>query len=502
MRITNGMMINNSLRDINNNKLNVDRLTTQLSTEKVIQKPSDDPIVAIRALRFRSNLSELNQYLKRNIEDAQSWLKVTEDALVSARKMIQNMEPDLVRGATESLGTQEREAIIKDLEAFREQIFQDANADYGNRTIFTGYKTDSDMTFKTAESTTKYSITQEVDISSIDKKSVVDNKVAATATGPIAGTDLPSMHTVYRLRLAYDKLDIDLANGINTVIDIKDKDGNTVISADAVYADGGVYKDADGNEVDPYSPPAGKSYIIIDTGEIILSDAAYATYAAQTESGASLKLTYQKTGFEKNDLRPEQYFSCVKTTGASTTDIAYSGAAQDIEYTVNFNQKLKVNTEGREVYSHDIIRDIDELLENVLYVGQIETNMSNIKNKMKTAEGTELDELKSVYEALEKEYTLAEDIMQKRFEEAITEFQNHQKKFDLAITDVGNRNVRLSLNKERLTSQQTNLEELQSKNEDANLAETAILLKTAKDVYEGSLSAASNILSNNLLDFI
>ena len=38
MRITNGMMINNALRDINNNKLNLDRYNTQLSTEKRIQK--------------------------------------------------------------------------------------------------------------------------------------------------------------------------------------------------------------------------------------------------------------------------------------------------------------------------------------------------------------------------------------------------------------------------------------------------------------------------------
>ena len=50
MRITNGILINNSLNNINNNKTNMDTLNTQLASEKKIQRPSDDPIIAIRAV--------------------------------------------------------------------------------------------------------------------------------------------------------------------------------------------------------------------------------------------------------------------------------------------------------------------------------------------------------------------------------------------------------------------------------------------------------------------
>ena len=45
MRITNGILINNSLNNINNNKTNMDTLNTQLASEKKIQRPSDDPII-------------------------------------------------------------------------------------------------------------------------------------------------------------------------------------------------------------------------------------------------------------------------------------------------------------------------------------------------------------------------------------------------------------------------------------------------------------------------
>ena len=59
MRITNRMMINNSLANINVNKNQMNTMDTQLSTQKKISRPSEDPIIAIRALRFRSNLNEI-----------------------------------------------------------------------------------------------------------------------------------------------------------------------------------------------------------------------------------------------------------------------------------------------------------------------------------------------------------------------------------------------------------------------------------------------------------
>ena len=77
MRITNQMMINSSMANIQVNKKQVNTLDTQLSTQKKINKPSEDPIIAIRALRLRASLNEVTQYLKKNIPDAQQWLSTT-----------------------------------------------------------------------------------------------------------------------------------------------------------------------------------------------------------------------------------------------------------------------------------------------------------------------------------------------------------------------------------------------------------------------------------------
>ena len=52
MRITNKIISNNSVTNINRNKVLEDKINTQLSTGSKINRPSDDPVVAIRALRL------------------------------------------------------------------------------------------------------------------------------------------------------------------------------------------------------------------------------------------------------------------------------------------------------------------------------------------------------------------------------------------------------------------------------------------------------------------
>ena len=69
MRMTNKIMQNNSLYNINNNKELQDKLSTQMSTKKKISRPSDDPVIAIRALRLRSDVSQITQYYSKNAKD-------------------------------------------------------------------------------------------------------------------------------------------------------------------------------------------------------------------------------------------------------------------------------------------------------------------------------------------------------------------------------------------------------------------------------------------------
>ena len=99
MRITNKVMQNNVMSNINKNKMLQDSLNTQLSTGKKIQKPSEDPVVAIRALRLRTDLSQIQQFYKKNIPDAQSWLQLTETAISTTVSVVKSMITECERGA-------------------------------------------------------------------------------------------------------------------------------------------------------------------------------------------------------------------------------------------------------------------------------------------------------------------------------------------------------------------------------------------------------------------
>ena len=69
MRITNNIILHNTTGNINGNKVNVNNLNNQMTSQKKIQRPSENPVIAVRSLRLRTTLSEIDQYYENNILD-------------------------------------------------------------------------------------------------------------------------------------------------------------------------------------------------------------------------------------------------------------------------------------------------------------------------------------------------------------------------------------------------------------------------------------------------
>ena len=169
MRITNNMITSNTKTNINNNKINVDKYNTQITTQKKISKASDDPVIAIRSLRLSTNLSHLNQYLDNNIPDAEAWLDVTETALTNMKDILTDIRTQCVNGSTDTLTADDRETILKALEALKDQVYTEGNSDYAGRTVFTGYRTSDQLTFEQDETETKYQIEQEFNYTDMEE---------------------------------------------------------------------------------------------------------------------------------------------------------------------------------------------------------------------------------------------------------------------------------------------------------------------------------------------
>jgi flagellar hook-associated protein 3 FlgL len=141
MRITNNMLINNMVNYIGNNLTRMDRYQNQLATGKKIQVPSDDPVVAARALKLRTDVAEIDQY-KKNVKDATSWLDMTEDALAKVGDVIQRTRELTVQGANGTNTTEDMQKINAEVKQLRTQLISLGNSSYAGRYLFSGYKTD------------------------------------------------------------------------------------------------------------------------------------------------------------------------------------------------------------------------------------------------------------------------------------------------------------------------------------------------------------------------
>ena len=177
MRITNQMMINSSMANIQVNKKQVNTLDTQLSTQKKINKPSEDPIIAIRALRLRASLNEVTQYLKKNIPDAQQWLSTTQGALTQGESVINKLYEYCNQGSSDSYASEQRNTIAESLKALKKTFYDEGNVDYAGRYVFTGYKTDTTLTYQSdaLAAEADYTITQKFGRDDISSKTVYTN---------------------------------------------------------------------------------------------------------------------------------------------------------------------------------------------------------------------------------------------------------------------------------------------------------------------------------------
>ena len=218
MRITNSMMLTNTKENINSNKVNVDRLNTQMSTQKKITKPSDNPLIAIKSLRLSTTLSQINQYYSNNIKDADSWMDITETALTNMKSIVNDAYRLCVNGATDTLTNEDRNTILTQLKSYSSQLYGEANSDYAGRTVFSGYKTNETVAFTDySEATTaKYEVTERLSYTDIQENNYYANEVTTPGGNDVTAaiglpnsadyTKTPQQVTLKRVRLSYDAL--------------------------------------------------------------------------------------------------------------------------------------------------------------------------------------------------------------------------------------------------------------------------------------------------------
>ncbi|MBD5484964.1 MAG: hypothetical protein HDR18_05495 [Lachnospiraceae bacterium] len=521
MRMTNKIMRNNSLYNINQNKILEDKLTNQMTNQSKIARPSDDPVVAIRALRLRSNVTALTQYYDKNASDADQWLTVTADALKTIDEVLTDLYKQATGAANKDFTADNLEIVLTQMKSLTKEFYSSGNVDYAGRYVFSGYRTDTAITFSAediaemSKHPVSYEINEDFGYGKISTINYTDYNVLST---DIAGDGIDANNQSYeqgvtntklfRMRLSYNNIDstpVDADGKLTKPLPITLTVNGTAVSQ---------------NDFTGYSDPeeayaaiasgkeTGIAYIP-STGELVFSEEYYKN---NYKEGDKFRVTYNKSEWLEGDINPAHYFQCTETrdigdgtmTDTKQTGYNYTSVNQDIYYDVGFNQQIQVNTLATEVFTHDVQRDMDDFQHCLTQLRDIETTISDIEKK-RAEFAEDSDDYKNWTKKLEaankaKDY-IRENIHTK-FENQITNYQTYMNDNNIAITNNATRGSRLELISTRLLNQKATFKDLQTDNEGIDVTQVAVELSASELTYQAALMATGKIMETNLMNYI
>ena len=162
MRVTQNMMSNIFVRNLQKQTEAMLQRQEQLASQKRINRPSDDPAGMARVLDGRSSLAAIDQYVE-NIKQGKSRLEITEATLEQVDDLVQQAG-DLARANSgEEITAEQREFAAENIKEIYDHIMQLANSKFGGRYMFSGYQTgtapftrDADPNISTDDYTATY----------------------------------------------------------------------------------------------------------------------------------------------------------------------------------------------------------------------------------------------------------------------------------------------------------------------------------------------------------
>jgi flagellar hook-associated protein 3 FlgL len=134
------MLSGNMLRHISQSYERMSKTQEQLSTGKKISRPSDDPVVAMKGMTYRTNLTEVEQY-KRNLSEAYNWMENSDAALDKATSVMQRIRELTVQASNGSLEDSQKEMIGKEITQLKDHLASIANTQVAGKYIFNGNDT-------------------------------------------------------------------------------------------------------------------------------------------------------------------------------------------------------------------------------------------------------------------------------------------------------------------------------------------------------------------------
>jgi flagellar hook-associated protein 3 FlgL len=141
MRIADKMALQQVQSSIGKNRLEMHNLQEQSSTQKRINKPSDDPLAATRVLTAKTEERTQKQFIN-SLHFSRDFLNFTDQSLGEVGEILTRAKELALGQASEASANEDtRRVVATEMEQLLSQTVQVANRKLGDRYIFAGFRT-------------------------------------------------------------------------------------------------------------------------------------------------------------------------------------------------------------------------------------------------------------------------------------------------------------------------------------------------------------------------
>lgn len=120
------------------------KLQDQMNSGKLINRPSDDPVIAVKGMGYRVDLDKNEQY-QRNMREAHTWLDSTDEALDQVGTVMIRVKELIVQAANDTNTQDDRKKINEEIKQIKSHIRDLANTKVGENYIFSGTFTNNPL---------------------------------------------------------------------------------------------------------------------------------------------------------------------------------------------------------------------------------------------------------------------------------------------------------------------------------------------------------------------
>jgi flagellar hook-associated protein 3 FlgL len=141
MRVSHRNIYSNMLNYLNRSVTGLVELNLKASSQKQINRPSDDPVGMSRVMSYRDSLKSMDQY-RKNVDTAQGWNRQADENLMQVSVVINRLKELAEQASSGTYTAENREQISIEARQMYEQLVSLSNATYEGKYIYAGQKID------------------------------------------------------------------------------------------------------------------------------------------------------------------------------------------------------------------------------------------------------------------------------------------------------------------------------------------------------------------------